>query len=377
LPDQRELNERLLTAVRKGNTAQVRRLIQRGADINAADDEERPGLYWAIRRDNEQMLRLLLKHRPDLDVTVGDDDDTMLIHAIIRDKLPVVKMLAGPKLINKTNGRGETPIQVAVKLKRHTALEYLISLDADCGFSDNEHSTPLMVAAAAGDFRSLDLLLTKLPIDYWDVEGHNSEEHVRLWKVRGRTALHAAAANGQAAMVSELLSRGAYVRACDDNGWTPLHDACYWNHADIAGKLIKAGAQVWAPTQMGLPPLDVCAITCATDSMRVILNALKQEFELEPGKWVEFREAVNEALRETVRLDRLDIGQDQNKTSFLIGFSRRSVPAIKMLLSEGADPNSLGPGGVTARQIALKNGTERPLDAALAELAASEEPRPR
>lgn len=369
--DKSKLNESLLYALRKGNTQQVRRLIQRGADIDAGDEEDRPVLYWAVRRGDVSMVRLLLKHGPRLDFVTGAVDDTVLITAVRRRNLPAVKLLALRTLLNEPNAEGRTPVHVAVVERQPEILEYLLTKGAEPGFADHDHATPLALAARIGDDRSLDILLKRLPIDYWEVGGRDEKHHT--FRVGGMTALHAAAEGGNFGVVWELLDRGAYVRACDDAGWSPLHYACYCNNADAARELIKAGALLWAPDGNGDAPLVVGAITCATDAMKVLIDALKDEFDIE--KWGlsnsesvrlqnQFRDMVNEALCEAVRRDRLDVGRDperpHSKTKFLHEFRKRQEPTVRMLLAEGANPSSPAPGG-TAREIAARNGNEAAL----------------
>ena len=56
----------------------------------------------------------------------------------------------------------------------------------------------------------------------------------------GRTPLHYAAADGDAARVQELLTSGADPNAQDDNGWTPLHFAAQGKSAAITRVLLGA-----------------------------------------------------------------------------------------------------------------------------------------
>src|SRR5262245_44228615 len=71
----------------------------------------------------------------------------------------------------------------------------------------------------------------------------------------GRTALHYAALEGDAARVRQLLPSGLIADAPDDNGWTPLHFAAQSNAADVTAILLKAGASVDARDAHGNTPL--------------------------------------------------------------------------------------------------------------------------
>lgn len=71
----------------------------------------------------------------------------------------------------------------------------------------------------------------------------------------GRTPLHYAAGDGDAARVRELLAEGMDAGAADDDGWTPLHFAAQGNAADVAAILLQAGAPVDPRDSHGNTPL--------------------------------------------------------------------------------------------------------------------------
>ncbi len=71
----------------------------------------------------------------------------------------------------------------------------------------------------------------------------------------GRTELHYAAADGDAATVRTLLSAGCSPRATDDNGWTPLHFAVQAWSPEVCVSLLDAGAPVDSRDIHGNTPL--------------------------------------------------------------------------------------------------------------------------
>lgn len=60
---------------------------------------------------------------------------------------------------------------------------------------------------------------------------------------RGATALHNAAAQGHARLVTRLIDLGAPLDAKDFNGATPLTNAAYFGRVDIARILLAKGAR--------------------------------------------------------------------------------------------------------------------------------------
>jgi uncharacterized protein len=71
----------------------------------------------------------------------------------------------------------------------------------------------------------------------------------------GRTPLHYAAGDGDAALVQRLIKENADVNALDVNRWTALHFAAQAVSAAVAAKLIEAGANVAIRDRFGNTPL--------------------------------------------------------------------------------------------------------------------------
>lgn len=90
---------------------------------------------------------------------------------------------------------------------------------------------------------------------------------------RKETPLHVLAGDGEAALVGELIVRGADVDAQDKSLMQPLHHAALSGHGDIVAELWSAGADVNASTQRGWTPLHVAAIH---DHMHVVTFLAKR-----------------------------------------------------------------------------------------------------
>src|SRR5262245_57180872 len=72
----------------------------------------------------------------------------------------------------------------------------------------------------------------------------------------GRTPLHYAAADRDAARCQELLSAGADPNAQDDNRWTALHFAAQASSPAVTRVLLLAKASVDLPDSFGNTPLS-------------------------------------------------------------------------------------------------------------------------
>jgi ankyrin repeat protein len=71
----------------------------------------------------------------------------------------------------------------------------------------------------------------------------------------GRTAVHYAAADGDADGLRVLLAGGAAAEAVDDAGWTPLHFAAQAQAPSVVEVLLAAGAAVDTADRHGNTPL--------------------------------------------------------------------------------------------------------------------------
>lgn len=127
----------------------------------------------------------------------------------------------------------------------------LVSLTA-CGARP---ATPLTIAAADGDLRSIDgLLASGVPADEMGRDG--------------LTPLMWAARKGRTEAMTRLLDAGAAIDGRDlhYHGWTPLLHAIHKGETAAAHLLIERGADINAPANNGLTPLIAAAAGCDCDS---------------------------------------------------------------------------------------------------------------
>lgn len=90
---QSDNNAALLDAAQKGDLAKVERLLKRGADINAVDDEERTPLILAAFEGHIQVVKALVLAGAKLDVREKKYGNTALMLASIRGDTEVAKLL--------------------------------------------------------------------------------------------------------------------------------------------------------------------------------------------------------------------------------------------------------------------------------------------
>ncbi|RYP77373.1 hypothetical protein DL771_001168 [Monosporascus sp. 5C6A] len=188
----------LCWAAENGREAVVQLLLDKGANIEAKDNDGRTPLSWAVEKGHEAVIKLLLDKGANIEAK-DNDGRTPLSWAAFRGHEAVVKVLL-------TTG----------------------NVDADS--KDNSRQTPLWWAAENGHEAIDKLLLTT----------GNGDADLRddSW----RTPLSWAAENGHEAIDKLLLTTGnvdANLR--DDFGQTPLFWAARYGHEAVVKLLLTTG----------------------------------------------------------------------------------------------------------------------------------------
>ena len=149
----------------------------------------------------------------------------------------------------------------------------------------------LIAAIAEGDSTEFSKMLSESPalatarFEITNATRQTAEENfvpeIGRYIYRGDTALHFAAAAHDPAMIRELITRGAPVRATNRLGEEPLHAAAVgnpgsqsWNpkaQSSAINALINAGADPNAINKMGVAPLHKAVRTRCADAVRTLL----------------------------------------------------------------------------------------------------------
>ncbi|XP_028854557.1 protein phosphatase 1 regulatory inhibitor subunit 16B isoform X2 [Denticeps clupeoides] len=101
-------------------------------------------------------------------------------------------------------------------------------------------------------------------------------EDVNQQDSQGATLLHITAANGYAQAAELLLEGGARVDLRDSDGWQPLHAAACWGQMHLAELLVSHGASLNARTFLDETPIDLCE----DEEFRAVLLDLKQKHDI-------------------------------------------------------------------------------------------------
>ena len=182
----------LMAAAKAGAADLARRLVERGADVNARNDNGGTALMFAAIPGHTETIALLIERGADVNA-VGHFNWTAV-------------MVAAAK------GHGE-------------GVRLLLERGADPNVQDTYGWTPLMRAVYGNKRAAVAALLGH---DRVDLEARDE---------RGATALHVAVERGNAALVAELLARGADPGSIDDAGRGLPYKASAGGYDDIASML--------------------------------------------------------------------------------------------------------------------------------------------
>ena len=314
-------------------------LLERGANANAVAPESGvaglgscPPLHVAVQCNRPSFIGLLAEHGADLGATAewhGIAGFTALHVAAFGGvehwlaERTVRKLLDAGAPVNAGDRFGRGPLHLAVERSPIQVVELLLARGADASAADEDGEAPLHIVCRDvlrnNAERARDLVRMLL--------GAGANPHAPL-PDDDCTPLHLAARHAAdddgAAVVAELLRRGADARAADCDHLTPLHFAC--NPAGelapaVVELLLDAGADACAAAYDGRQPLH-----------RLAARELGEQSD--PVREMTGAERIA-ALLERHGAD-LDAADDEGFTPLMLAAKSRSFTSGAVLISRGA-----------------------------------------
>jgi len=291
----------LIGAIKQGDAAVVRTLLQQHADAKAKDLDGTTALHWAVQRDNAELVGLLLK---------GGADATV------------------------ANRYGVTPLQVACENGNVDIIDRLLRAGADVKATTGSGETPLMIAARTGQVAAVKRLLAAGA----DI---NAKE-----QKRGQTALMWAAAENNLEASEALIEAGADVNARSQGGFTAMLFAVRAGNTAVVKALAKHGASVNDPIQPPAPARPAAA----TRASAATPPATAQR----PGPYGQ-PAAPNNSVAQLLQVynsgSRGGRGGPGGTSPLVLAITNAHFELASMLLDLGADPNADGQGWTPLHQL--------------------------
>ncbi|XP_071891363.1 protein phosphatase 1 regulatory subunit 12A isoform X9 [Anas platyrhynchos] len=304
-----------LAACSSGDTEEVLRLLERGADINYANVDGLTALHQACIDDNVDMVKFLVENGAN---------------------------------INQPDNEGWIPLHAAASCGYLDIAEYLISQGAHVGAVNSEGDTPLDIAEEEA---MEELLQNEVNRQGVDIEAARKEEErimlrdARQWlnsghinDVRhaksGGTALHVAAAKGYTEVLKLLIQARYDVNIKDYDGWTPLHAAAHWGKEEACRILVENLCDMEAVNKVGQTAFDV-----ADEDILGYLEELQKKQNLLHS---EKREKKSPLIESTANMDNNQTQKTFKNKETLIMEQEKHASSIESLEHEKADEEEEG-----------------------------------
>ncbi|KAK4187433.1 ankyrin repeat-containing domain protein [Podospora australis] len=308
--------------------AVIAALVENGANIEARDhryDNHTP-LIAACVGGSEAVVRVLLEHGADPNVRSSERsirlEDTPLAKAVERGRMDIVKVLLEHDADIEKGRRRGTPLALACETQNEPMISLLLDKGANIHQLSDGH-TALHIALCHGRNRTLPVpkyLLDRSSIMNFtggyrevlpavqllldrgaDINGQcidgttalyyycresfpkaNCEEVVTFLldhgagmencTTDGESALDAAAAANNFALVQLLIGRSANLHNRNAEGWTPLaHAAAIYHHPRMIQFLTDQGADVNVRAYRGRSPLSLCISSLSLKEVAEVL----------------------------------------------------------------------------------------------------------
>lgn len=219
----------MLDAVKAGNTAQVKKLLDANPSlVNARAESGESAVLLSIYYGHAEIRDLLLARGAELNI----------FEAAAAGQIARVETLekSASGAIKTFSHDGFTPLHLAAFFGQKSMVDFLLARGADANATSQNASALRAIHSAVahrGD-PAVALAIAKALVA--------AGAEINVAQQGGWTPLHAAAFHGHAPMVEFLLAHGADVRLKADNGQTALAMAVSKQHPEAAALLRKHGA---------------------------------------------------------------------------------------------------------------------------------------
>jgi ankyrin repeat protein len=397
-------------AAQAREVANVRTLLQQGADVNAAQGDGMTALHWAGMNGDAELASMLLYAGANWRATTRLGGYLPVHLAAQSGAADVLELLTKSGAdVNVRTSTGATPLMLAAASGNARAVEVLLAGGADVNATERAHGeTALMFAAAAGRAdvarallaRGANPAVTTGIIDLEALTAAPGEEALQqtqqqrpapggpqarpaaaparpaevpgltrpyrynelIGKQGGLTALLLASRHGAIETAEALIEGGANVnQASPADGMTPLLIATINGHFDLGTQLIARGADVTASSENGVTPLYAALnVQWAPKAFYPQPRAYLQQ----QTSYLAYMKALldkgadpNARLRKkvwysTYNFDNLRL-EEVGATPFWRAAYAADIEAMKLLASYGADPHlpTAKPAGRTTRGV--------------------------
>jgi ankyrin repeat protein len=358
-------------AAQRKDSAALRGLVSRRADVNAAQPDGTTALHWAAHWNDAETVAMLLAAGANPKV-VNRYGASPLSEAVSSGSVAMIDALlkagADPKTLSTPDG--ETVLMTAARAGNLAVVRTLVDRGADVNAREKYKGQTALMWAAAERHAGVVKLLLERGAD-WKVRSFDRETRPpRLSAASsispiprgGFTALAFAAREGDVETARAMLDGGVDINYGDVDNTTPLVVAMMNKQYTLAKFLIDRGADVTIVDASGRT-----ALYAIVDIRNEDWSTLPSRKALDPLPSIEIVNAVlarnpnlNAALTRPLPgrsgMDSGDTTLGAGTTSLMRAARTGDAEVMRLLLAKGADPKLTTRDGNTALMLAAGVG---------------------
>ena len=355
----------LIEAVQRHDGVAVNALLDRGADINAAEGDGTTALHWAAQLDDLATVELLLEAGAAAAAANRFNVTPLELAANNGNGEIVARLLAAGAAPNALSREGQTPLMSAALNGRVGAVDALLAHGAAVDAAESYRGqTALMLAAGEGNVEAAGALIA-------------AGANVQAKSKSGFTPLLFAVRNAELDAVRLLLDHGANVDDLAPDGTSALNVAIVNAFYEVAAALLDHGANPNVPDARASPLHTIAWLRkpgatdraggtgeLATSAPRPVGNVTSLELAqqlldrgADPNVRVDWEEIKFEALGGTTRNPPgLFLGRHlltyNGATAFYVAAKNGDHEYMRLLAAGGADPSITNRFGITPLMVA-------------------------
>ena len=252
---------KLHNAIRAGDLKTANQLINKDY-FDKPDKRGCTPLYWASQEGYKEIVKKLIDRGADVNAR-DKHDSTPLRAAVVKNHLDIVEeLIISGAALNSKHLDGSTPLHSAAEIGDVRMIELLLANGAEIN-ARHDFGEPIYAAAEKNQTPVVSLLIKK---------GANINVH----HIQNETLLHALAFQGCPELLETLISMGLDVNSRNSEGRIPLHYAVeeytYHHNLNVIDILIKSGSIIETKDKKGKTPLIIAENKRLIEVRELLLN---------------------------------------------------------------------------------------------------------